>query len=61
RDMMPLSVEEEIVCYVDKFFSKNPGRLSTPKDPEKIIQKLESYGADKPKIFKTLMNKFGPL
>jgi len=61
RDMIPLSVEEEIVCYVDKYFSKKPGRLSTPKDPEKIVEKLKVYGPDKPERFKSFIDKFGLL
>ena len=61
RDMKPLSVEEEIVCYVDKYFSKKPGKISIPKDPEKIIQKLEKFGPEKTAVFKGFMKKFGPI
>ena len=61
RDMKPQSTEEEIVCYVDKYFSKRPGKLSMPKDPDKIIRKLEKYGPDKPEIFKGFINKYGLL
>lgn len=61
RDMRPVSVEEEIICYVDKYFSKKPGRLSVPKDPEKIVLKLEKYGPDKPEVFKGFIEKFGIL
>lgn len=59
RDMMPVSVEEEIVCYADKFFSKNADKLFTPKSPEKILKKLEKFGPDKPGIFRRYMEKFG--
>ena len=58
-DMIPITVEEEIVCYADKFFSKIPGRLTTPKDPDKIIRKLEKYGPEKPEIFKGYIQKYG--
>jgi len=61
RDMRPISTEEEIVCYVDKYFSKRPGKLSTPKDPEKIIKKLEKYGPEKPEVFKGFIEKYGLL
>jgi len=59
RDMIPLSTEEEIVCYADKFFTKKDGKLSTPKDPENILKNLAKYGSDKPAIFQGFMDKFG--
>jgi uncharacterized protein len=59
RDMIPISIEEEIVCYADKFFSKNADRLFVPKSPEKILKKLEKHGPDKPEIFRWYMEKFG--
>lgn len=32
RDMLPVSIEEKIVCYADKFFSKsNPDKVKTVK------------------------------
>jgi len=59
RDMKPISIEEEIVCYADKFFTKKEGKLSIPKSPEKIIKKLKCYGPDKPRVFEAFMKKFG--
>jgi uncharacterized protein len=59
HDMIPLSIEEQIVCYADKFYSKKPGRLSVPKDADKIIRNLEVYGDDKPEVFKGFIMKFG--
>jgi len=59
RDMVPVSVEEEIVCYADKYFSKNADRLFTPKSPEKILKKLARHGADKPAVFMKFMEKYG--
>jgi uncharacterized protein len=61
RDMIPLTVEEEIVCYADKFYSKNPGKLSIPKDVDKILKNLEKYGADKPGVFREFMERYGVL
>src|SRR5512143_1169844 len=31
RDMRPVTVEEQIICYADKFFSKNGGGASREK------------------------------
>ena len=61
RDMVPISLEEEIVCYADKFFSKNPGKISIPKDTDEIIQKLSRYGKGKADVFLGFMKKFGVL
>lgn len=58
-DMLPLSMEEEIVCYADKFFSKKPGRINVAKDPANIIKTLNKYGPDKAKIFEGYITKYG--
>ncbi len=48
RDMLPVSIEERIICYADKFFSKN-GRHGTPREKsiEDILATLAPYGEDK--------------
>ena len=61
RDMIPLTIEEEIVCYADKFYSKSPGRLSTAKSTDSILKNLEKYGKEKPSIFRAFMEKYGVL
>ncbi|MDR2118090.1 MAG: HDIG domain-containing protein [Tannerellaceae bacterium] len=44
RDMLPLSVEEQLICFADKFFSKNhPGREKTV---DRIKTGLSQYGED---------------
>lgn len=45
RDMTPQSIEEQIICYADKFFSKS-STPTTPKAIEKIRGSLARYGAD---------------
>lgn len=59
RDMLPLSLEEEIVCYADKFFTKKDGKLSIPKSPPKIMKNLAKYGPDKPAVFQGFIDKYG--
>ncbi|GHV50540.1 phosphohydrolase [Bacteroidia bacterium] len=44
RDMLPLSLEEQLICYADKFFSKN--HLGIEKPVGKIQQSLSKYGED---------------
>ncbi len=47
RDMCPVSIEEQIICYADKFFSKN-GKLNSREKPvKKVLKRLEKYGHDK--------------
>jgi uncharacterized protein len=44
REMIPLSVEEQLICFADKFFSKtHPGR---EKAVDKIKSHLSAYGPD---------------
>ena len=43
RDMLPLSIEEQIICYADKFFSKS-GTLTTPKSIERVRKSLLKFG-----------------
>ena len=43
RDMLPISIEERIICYADKFFSKT--HVGEPPKPlERVRQKMLSYG-----------------
>lgn len=42
RDMLPASLEEIIICYADKFFSKSNG--GTPHRPEEIVAQLQPFG-----------------
>jgi len=47
RDMSPVSIEEQIICYADKFFSKTQNGSGRKKSVKKIIHELETYGHDK--------------
>jgi uncharacterized protein len=47
RDMLPVSLEEKIICYADKFFSKTAGRLRTEKPLEEVRRKILKFGQDK--------------
>ena len=51
RDMFPLSIEEQIICFADKFFSKNPEFLIKEKPLELIRKRIARYGKDKLKKF----------
>ena len=58
RDMMPISIEEQVICYADKFFSKD-GDLIVKRNSEKeILRALESYGNGSADKFRAWMNIF---
>jgi uncharacterized protein len=59
RSMVPITIEERIICYADKFFSKNNKHLITPKPTEKILHKLVKYGEHKVQVFRDMMEEFG--
>lgn len=43
RDMTPQSIEEKIICYADKFFSKSK-KLDEPKPFDNVIASLQKFG-----------------
>lgn len=44
REMVPVSPEEQVVCFADKFFSKT--HLDREKSVEKARRSLERYGTE---------------
>ncbi len=44
RDMLPITLEEQLICFADKFYSKT--RLDKEKSIDKVIQGLSKYGND---------------
>lgn len=59
RDMRPVTIEEQIICYADKFFSKNGGGASREKSIAEIVASLRPYGADKVERFMGWVELFG--
>lgn len=58
RDMLPLSLEEQIICYADKFFSKNGGR-PREKSLEEVVAGLRRWGTGKVERFLSWHRAFG--
>jgi uncharacterized protein len=58
RDMVPLSVEEKIVCLADKFFSKSNHDLLHEKPLENVREMIAAYGRDKLEIFDDWLKLF---
>jgi uncharacterized protein len=59
RDMTPQTIEEKIVCYADKFFSKSADNLMIPKPFHKVQKSIRKYGESKWKVFEKMMDIFG--
>jgi uncharacterized protein len=59
RDMIPISMEEKLICFADKFYSKSEKHLTKPRSVEKIRKKILKYGNEKLEKFETLVNLFG--
>ena len=58
RDLLPESVEEKLVCYADKFFSKS--RLDEPpKTLERVRKSLAKFGDDSVVRFDEMATLFG--
>ena len=59
RDMTPQTIAEEIVCFADLFYSKQPGKLNRRKSISRVRKKLERFGAAKIQIFDSWILRFG--
>jgi uncharacterized protein len=58
RDMIPVSIEEEIICLADKFYSKNPKFLGKEKSVKQIKEGLEKFGIEKIKKLDLYLKKY---
>ncbi len=51
RNMLPISIEEQIICFADKFYSKSRA-LKEAKSIDRIIQSMRKHGDQQVKQFK---------
>lgn len=58
RDMLPQTVEEEIICFADEFFTKDPDCLLEERSLSEIRDGLARYGGEKVKTFDSWCKKF---
>ena len=56
REMLPVSIEEKLICYADKFFSKS--NLETMFTPEKIRKKLLRFSEEEVAKFDAMHEMF---
>jgi uncharacterized protein len=59
RDMLPVTVEEQIVCYADKFYSKNGNGASREKSLSEIVAGLRPHGESHVMRFTAWVRLFG--
>lgn len=57
-DYLPITIEEKLICYADKFYSKS-NFLVKEKPLDKIMQTMEKFGSDSLKRFKEMHEIFG--
>lgn len=58
REMLPVSLEEKIVCYADKFFSKRIETLSVEKSLDAVRAEIGRYGEENLRKFEELHRLF---
>jgi uncharacterized protein len=56
KDYFPQSLEEQVICYADKFFSKT--KLAEPHSLDQIRKGLAKYGTYQVAMFDTWNARF---
>lgn len=59
RDMMPETLEEQIICYADLFFSKTPPPKGTRRDADDVAKYLQQWGRQRVERFLRWHEMFG--
>ena len=56
-DYRPETLEEQVICYADKFFSKN--HLDRERTPAEVVRSLQKFGAQCVAQFEAWHGRFG--
>jgi len=59
RDMVPLTLEEKIVCFADKFYSKAGEALDRERPLPTVRRMVARYGQEKLRLFDEWATVFG--
>jgi len=59
RDMLPVTIEEKIICFADKFFSKRSYMLGKEYSLEHMREEIRPYGKAQLKRFDELAKELG--
>lgn len=57
RDFVPVSLEEQLICYADKFYSKT--KLNEEHSVDQILTFLQQFGDEEVEKFKEWQHLFG--
>jgi len=58
RDMVPITIEEQIICFADKFFSKVSDSLLKERNLESVRERIARFGVEKLKRFDSWVEIF---
>jgi uncharacterized protein len=58
RDMVPITIEEQIICFADKFFSKVSGSLIEERPLKSARKIIAGYGNEKLEKFDEWVERF---
>ncbi len=58
RDMVPVTLEEKIICCADKYFSKNPKKQNRRMTPHLIIEELSKINCEHGERFAEWVEEF---
>ena len=58
RDMVPISTEERLICYADKFFSKS-GQFWKEKSLESVLRSMRKHGPETVSRFQAMHDEVG--
>ncbi|MFP4523074.1 MAG: HD domain-containing protein [Candidatus Nanoarchaeia archaeon] len=58
KDMIPATIEEEIICFADKFFTKMPNRKNPEMSIKEIKEKIKNHHPKNVIIFEHMCKKF---
>ena len=59
RDLLPVSIEEQIICLADKFYSKTPAKLRNEKSLAKVRNSIAKHGESKLQTLNNWLIFFG--
>jgi uncharacterized protein len=59
KDYLPLSLEEKLIAWADKFYSKTPGKMLAEKNLPEILEELKNLSPEKADTFLEWNRLFG--
>jgi uncharacterized protein len=60
RDMAPVTLEEQIICFADLYYSKKPHSVMVEKTTDMVRENLARFDVDKVRIFDEWLRMFAP-